>query len=258
MKDILLEWSRHYLPLYNQLSEKYHTPFYNQSPLNEIDEPIQHLFIGINPAGQPGSGITLMTPEEFLKGNPCWEDRFVNGICKWKYNIGARFFMGYDKSRHPDTIDNDQKVVWTNLSPFVSAKGFKDLPAELRTVGIQSLIALIKILRPQSIVLLGGSACQLLDQNLPIEEKKNFTHQKVFSNQPFEIGRLYNIPVVYTCHPSQRWSVKGSHYFIPMLIHLHQLIDTVDNGNPTRTLQQVVDTIRQELHTWNQEVSTEL
>ena len=35
--------------------------------------------------------------------------------------------MGYDAQMHQDTIDNDAKVVWTNLSPFSSQNGFSDL-----------------------------------------------------------------------------------------------------------------------------------
>ena len=257
MKENLLAWSREYIPLYNQLSEKYHVPYYTQSPLSGITDTIDYMFIGINPGGTPGGEITQMAPEEYLAGNPCWEQRFVNGTCDWKYNVGARFFMGFDRYRHQDSIDNDNKVVWTNLSPFVSAKGFSDLQAELRTVGITSLLQLIKLLMPKKIVFMGGNALHLLDKYMPIEEQPHFTHEKVFSNQPFEIGRFYDIPIIYLCHPSQRWSVKGSHYFIPMFVHLHELIDTISDGKPKYSVKQVCELIRKELDVWKEQVSTE-
>ena len=257
MKEELLSWSREYVPIFNELSEKYNNPYYTQSPLIGICSTINYMFIGINPGGQFGSGATQMTPEEYLEGNLCWNQRFANGLCDWKYNVGARFFMGYDKKHYPDTIDNDQKVVWTNLTPFVSAKGFTDLPTELRIIGIISLFQLIKILKPKKIIFMGGNALNLLDKYLPLEEQQFYIHEKVFSNQPFEIGRIYNIPIIYLCHPSQRWAVKGSHYFIPMFVHLHELVDTIVDGKPKYSVKKVSEILRKELNIWKEQIGSE-
>jgi hypothetical protein len=124
-------------------------------------------------------------------GNECWGQRFCGDKNVWKFTNGARFFMGYDASKHVDTIDNDHKVVWTNLTPFQSDKGFTDLKAELRDEGVKSTLELISILKPKKVVFLGGNAFGLLDKYADNNLRLHFEHIKVFGKLPLEIGRLY-------------------------------------------------------------------
>lgn len=125
---------------------KYEVPYYTQSPLNLVGDRIDIMFVGINPKGG-NKGVTNRTLDNFLAGNECWGQRFCGNKNVWKFTNGARFFMGYDASKHVDTIDNDHKVVWTNLTPFQSDKGFTDLKAELRDEGVKSTLELISILK---------------------------------------------------------------------------------------------------------------
>lgn len=148
--------------------------------------------------------------------------------------------MGYDASKHEDTIDNDHKVVWTNLTPFQSDKGFTDLKVELRDEGIKSTLELITILRPKEIVFLGGNAFSLLDKYADDSLRQQFEHTKVFDNLPLEIGRLYNMPAYYVSHPSGKWPV--SHCFTSVFIFLRKLIDIYEDEKPTKSLKMVAKT----------------
>ena len=256
MKQQLEAWSREFVPRFNLLSQKHKVPYYTQSPLDTLCGSVDEMLIGINPQGKETGKTTILRPEEFLHGNPCWEERFCEELCCGQYFTGVRFFMGYDRRRHPHSFDNDQKVVWTNLTPFASNKGFTDLPPELRKAGIESLLRLIQIVRPQRIVLLGGNAFRMLEKYSSHEAQKEISHEQVFRNQPFEIGRIYGIPAVYVCHPSSpRWAVKGSRYFIPMF--LHQMIDTPDQDHALRHIEQVCALIRHEVKCWQEQIITE-
>ena len=162
--------------------------------------------------------------------------------------------MGYDASKHVDTIDNDQKVVWTNLTPFQSDKGFTDLKAELRDEGVKSTLELISILKPEKVVFLGGNAFGLLDKYADNNLRLHFEHIKVFDKLPLEIGRLCNIPAYYVSHPSGKWPV--SHCFISVFVFLRNLIDIYENDKPTKSLKTVAESMRKEFALWHDRIET--
>ena len=245
------EWGEKWVERFNELSAKYEVPYYTQSPLNLIGDRIDIMFVGINPKGG-NKGVTNNTLDKFLAGNECWDQRFCGNKNVWKLTNGARFFMGYDAFKHEETIDNDNKVVWTNLTPFQSDKGFTDLKAELRDEGIKSTFELISILRPRKIVFLGGNAFGLLDKYADDNLKQHFEHIKVFDNLPLEIGRLYNMPAYYVSHPSGQWPV--SHCFISVFIFLRNLIDTYENERPMKSLNMVAECMRKEYALWHDRI----
>ena len=123
------------------------------------------MIIGINPKGNAGIGGRKMSIEQYLKGNPSWKERFnaEEKIC-WRFNQGVRFFLGYDDFYHPESIDNDENIVWTNLSPFESKQGNKDLKRELMQEGLKSTLELIEILQPRRIILLGINAFRQIEK----------------------------------------------------------------------------------------------
>lgn len=252
MNTKIEEWGKKWVECFNELSAKYEVPYYTQSPLNLVGEKVDIMFVGINPKGG-NKCVTNTTFDKYLAGNECWEQRFCDNKNIWKFTNVARFFMGYDAYRHKETIDNDHKVVWTNLTPFQSDKGFTDLKAELRDEGIKSTIELISILRPKKIVFLGGNAFDLLDKYADDSIKQHFEHIMVFDKLPLEIGRLYNMPAYYVNHPSSRiWPV--SHCFIPVFIFLRDLIDIYDNGNPIHSLKVVAEKMRKEFALWHNRI----
>lgn len=257
-QELLKEWSEKWTKQFNELSESFHNPYYTQSPLDTIEGNVDIMFVGINPGESKGCDkkASFYTPEEFLKGNPAWKERFKDGKNVWKFTNGARFFMGYDAQFYPDSIDNDGKVVWTNLSPFSSQNGFSDLPKELKEEGIKCFIDLLELLKPQKVVFLGGDAFMMIDKYATDEIKQNFEHTKVFDNIPLEIGRVYGKPAYYVSHPSGKWAVSNS--FIPIFIYLRDLYDTYENGNPKhKKLSEVKDIMRREMKLWQERVKVD-
>ena len=166
IQEEIVKWAEKYVPEFNKLSEKYNTSYYTQSPLNCIDGEVDLMLIGINPKGNLGEGSSKKTTEEYLAGNPYWSERFTKeGKTAWRYNHGARFFLGFDDFCHDESIDNDKKTVWTNLSPFESKNGNNDLRKELMEIGIKSTLELIDIIRPKRIILLGINAFEQLEKS---------------------------------------------------------------------------------------------
>ncbi len=247
----LLAWSRKWVPLFNDLSKAYNTVYYTQSPLTKVDGDVDVMFIGINPGGC-GDGVSCHTPEGFLEGNPGWENRFIDGKIggELRYFKEARFFMGYDEYPHPDTIDNDSRVVWTNWTPFAST-GFGALKKELKgaevlSSAVNSTVELIKILQPRKVVFLGGkflgsTPFELLDRYN--DSSFNVQHVKVYAD--YEIGRVNGRPAYYVCHPTGRWLV--SHCFTSVFIFLRDLIDVYRDGKPTLSLEEVKKRMLEEL-----------
>lgn len=255
--ELLKEWSEQWVPKFNELSKEFNNPYYTQSPLDAVEEEIDILFVGINPKESTDNHkqSSLYTPEQFLKGNPSWGERFKDGKNVWKFTNGARFFMGYDALFHPETIDNDGKVVWTNLSPFSSKRGFSDLPKKLKEEGINSFLNLLELLQPKKIVFLGGNAFNLIDKFATDHIKQNFEHMKVLDNIPLEIGRIYGRPAYYVSHPSGKWAVSNS--FIPIFIYLRDLYDIYENGKPKRKLNDIRAIIRREISLWKKCIRVE-
>ncbi len=252
----LEEWSQKWVPTFNELSEKYNTVYYTQSPLDRIERDVEVMLIGINPGGN-GAGRTIVTPEEFLKGNPAWEKRFEGNKNVWRYTNGVRFYLGYDSRRHDDTIDDDSRVVWTNLSPFASENGFSDLKPELRDAGIESTAELISALRPWQIILHSVDAFKLLDKYSGCSTELQIEHVKVFDNLPLEIGRIsfqiensqtITIPTYQVVHPSGKWPV--SHCFTSIFLYLLKLYDVYEDGKPAKSLAGVRKDLRHEVKLW--------
>ena len=246
----ILKWAKKYVPIFNDLSATYKTPYYTQSPIDDINEAIDILIIGINPKGNIGIGGKTLTAEQYIKGNPSWPDRFSQDgkiDKKWKFIHGARFFLGFDHFIHLDSIDNDQKTVWTNLSPFESNNGSNDLKKELMEIGLKSTLDLIKILQPKRIILLGIKAFsqirKTIDRNDGIIE-----YSPVYKNIKSLVGRIYNIPTVCLPHPSGQWEVSNK--FIPMFVHLHEMEEITNERDTVRPLKDVVEIMRTEMKAW--------
>lgn len=251
MKQEIKDWADKWTSRFNKLSEAYDAPYYTQSPLEKIEGEVDIMFVGINPKGC-NKGKSNYTTDKFLAGNECWENRFVDGKNVWKFTNGARFFMGYNASRQADTIDNDTRVIWTNLSPFQSNNGFKDLKKELKEEGIRSLIELVAIVKPKKIVFFGGDAFKMIDKFADESVKQNFEHMKVLDNLALEIGRIFDMPAYYVNHPSGQWAI--SHCFISVFVFVRNLIDIYENGKPKLALMEVKKRMRDEFKLWQDRI----
>lgn len=243
----VIKWANKYVPKFNNLSKLYSTPYYTQSPLDSINQQVDLMIIGINPKGNAGIGAQEQSIEQFLKGNPYWSKRFnKEGKNSWKFNQGVHFFLGYDNFYHPEGIDNDQKTVWTNLSPFESKQGNKDLKRELMQEGLKSTLELIRILQPKRIVLLGITAFQQIEK--VIGSNKDIEYSPVFNNIKSQIGRINQIPTVCVPHPSGQWEVSNK--FIPMFIFLHGLAEITNKQKEVKPLKEVIEIMRAEMKRW--------
>ena len=247
----VIKWANKYVPQFNNLSKLYSTPYYTQSPLDSINQQVDLMIIGINPKGNAGIGAQEQSIEQFLKGNPYWANRFdKEGKITWKFNQGVHFFLGYDNFYHPEGIDNDQKTVWTNLSPFESRQGHKDLKKELMQEGLKGTLELIEILHPKRIVLLGINAFQQIEKVIGSSESVEYS--SVFNNIKSQVGRINQIPTVCVPHPSGQWEVSNK--FVPMFIFLHGLAEITNKKKEVKPLKDVIEIMRTEMRRWQEHV----
>lgn len=254
MKSIheqIIEWADKYVPKFNELSVQYKTPYYTQSPLKDIDQAVDLMVIGINPKGDLGSGAQEKSVEEYTQGNPFWGKRFnTEGKICWNFNQRTRFFLGYDDFYHPESIDNDKKIVWTNLSPFESENGNNDLNKELMQEGLKSTLELIDILQPKRIVLLGINAFEQIKKAKGNNGSIEYT--TVFDNIKSKVGRINQIPTVCVPHPSGQWEVSNK--FISIFIFLHRLAEITDKKNVVKPLKDVVKIMQTEMRSWQERI----
>ena len=250
-QELLKEWSERWVPKFNELSQKYNTPYYTQSPLDVIEKDIELMVIGINPKGN-GRCTSTHTANGYLEGNKeWWIRRLGKGVGNSKFLANGRLFLGYG-SKCPDShIDDDKKVVWTNLSQFESSNGVSNLKNELLTEGIKSTIELINILRSKRIVFMETNAFDTLRKNM--DGSDAIQSVQVFDNLKWEIGTFFGIPAVSILHPSApNWPV--SKYFASVFLFLHNLII---HEFPNKPLEDIRHAMRNELKLWKQRIQTE-
>lgn len=250
IQEDIVKWAEKYVPEFNKLSSLYNTSYYTQSPLNCIDDEVDLMIIGINPMGNANNGSCQKTPKEYLSGNPFWTTRFnEEDKIVWNFNQRARYFMGFNDFRHDESIDNDKKTVWTNLSPFESRNGNNDLGKELMEIGIKSTLELIDIIHPKRIVLLGINAFKQLEKS---QVSGKIEYSKVFSNIKAQVGRINNIPTTCLTHPSRQWEVSNA--FCSMFVFIHGIAEITNKRGYVKPLKDVVEKMRKEMESWKDRV----
>ncbi len=246
VKEDLRLWAQEYVPRFNKLAKEFDTCYYTQSPLSHIDDSIDTLILGINPKGDgkvSSDNETNLSVEEFLDGNKCWGSRLDE---KWKFVDGARWFLGYNHLMTSDSVDDDKKTVWANLTPFVSNKGFSDLRPELVSVGIESTLRLIEILKPKRIVLLTKEGFrQLNSRKVPQNIKDHISCVQVLESPTLEIGMILGVPTVCVPHPSGQWPVSNK--FTSIFVLLHNLSCRDANGKIRKNIDEVRNIMREEI-----------
>ncbi len=222
------------------MAKEFDTCYYTQSPLSQIEDCIDTLILGINPKGD-GKVSKDKTADEFLDGNECWSTRF-----KWKFFVETRWFLGYNHLESSDSVDNEKKTVWANLTPFVSNKGFSDLKPELVSVGVESTLRLIEILKPKRIILLTKDGFrELRGKNVPQSVKDRISSVRVMESPALEIGMILGVPTVCVPHPSGKWPVSNK--FTSIFILLHNLSCRDANGKIRENIDEVRNIMREEI-----------
>ncbi len=223
----LLDWAKEAVRIFNGVSADTNTRYIQQSPLDCISKRIETMVIGINP-GSAQPGVTAITPEEFLAGNPCWNHRFENYAegsevsDRWaKFFGNAHYFICGDKSCHINGFDDDAKTVWTNLTPFatVNAQQLKKVHYE---VSLPFLIRLIEILSPQRIVLLGSDAFDCMTKYAEADVQREKVVRDRQGKMTLEIGAIAGTPAIQLPHPSNNW---GCHNLIaPIFVKMWEIV----------------------------------
>lgn len=242
MQDLQKEitaWAEKYVPQFNKLAKDTDSCFYTQSPLIALNSEVNLMIIGINP-GCGGFYSKDITVDEFLAGNPSWSERFLENGSPHKawgrFLTGVHTFLGYDRSKHTESIDNDSKTVWTNLTPFSTPRA-NQLNKNLLEAGVKSTTELFSIIKPKRIILLGKDAFLRLEQAI---EPSLLEYENAFHNQiPLSIGRICNIPTYCVVHPSGKWPI--SHDFTTQFLDFMIKNDVVENGTPKYSISQLIE-----------------
>ena len=240
----ITDWAKKYVPQFNKLAKETGYCFYTQSPLKEIKSDVDWMIIGINPGrrGKISKYSKYISADDFLKGNPTWKERFLeNGLPHkdWgRYLNGVHTFLGYERNKHPESIDNDSKTIWTNLTPFATEHANQLKNKELMGIGLKSTAKLIKIIKPKRILLLGVKAFSHLAQAI---EPSDLEYENAFHNRiSFSIGRIYNIPAYCVVNTSGRWPTTN-HYFTTQFLDFMKRNDVVENGVPKYSISQLIE-----------------
>lgn len=231
-------WAEKWVSKFNEQKHN----FYTQSPLDVIDGEVDTMIVGINPGSEGGEMNEEISVDEFLRGNKHWEERYqADGEAQkdWaNFLNGVHAFLGYDRKQNPESIDNDKKTVWTNLTPFDTNRE-KDLAKSLLSLGAAATLELIEIVKPKRILLLSVDAFKVLDrvktEGYTIEHKNAF-HDKV----NIQVGRIDGIPAYSVCHPSGRHHWPINHDFTGHVITFLQKIDVVENGKAKLCIDEVI------------------
>ena len=243
IREKIIDWARVYVPQFNAWAALKNMDFYTQSPLNGIDSKVKGMIVGINPGcGGVWRGRDK-TVEEFLGGNPTWNERFGadnQPAGGWRrYLVGVHTFMNMPKERCPDGIDDDRQYVWTNVTPFSTRKA-NEIPADLIPVSVQSMLELISILSPERIMLLGANSYRYFERYAAHhQQERDIYFRSAFAHGAnIHIGRIHGVPCYCIVHPTGHWPV--SHNFTTEVLTLLREIDTVRNGRAVNDVGAVI------------------
>ena len=87
IQERLASWAEETVKVYNSIAETLNKKnpnkkwgYYTQTPLSLVSQSPDLLILGINPGSEGGKN--MMTEEELLKGNPCFEGLNKEGVVK--------------------------------------------------------------------------------------------------------------------------------------------------------------------------------
>ncbi|MBD5372352.1 MAG: hypothetical protein HDR75_03280 [Bacteroides sp.] len=246
IQESLKNWAKDAVDVFNPLSQTTSTQFYLQSPLDQITAPVDTLVLGINP-GSNGER-SILSPEQFLEGNKNWEERFpsteegTHVSPKWaKYFGNGHFMLCGDQDRHNNSIDDNKKTVWSNLTPFATPEASK-LSKDHLINGVPVTVELIQILNPKRIILLTTEGFDYIEKYANTNIERRPLVKDVTTNKIIEIGTIAGIPTIQLPHPSGNWGFPK--HFLPMIVQLHKLHAVDDEIKP---IEEVATKIKNQL-----------
>lgn len=200
MKEKLKFWADKTAQAYVHLAESNDLAFYQQTPLNDITEPVKVVVMGINPGSggsytdQKANEVWALnredaTGEHLLAGNKEWAARGT-----WRFWQKTKRLLS---EAFPVERFGDNDIIYTNAT-FFNTKKANQLPKGLLEETLPYTIDLIDILSPQLVVALSGSNCFGI---LRTKYGNEFAQEKVFGNMLI-IGRLHELTYVGIYHPA--------------------------------------------------------
>ena len=168
IQEELADWAEKTVEVYNPMAQSTGLGFYTQTPLRNIIKSPDLLILGINPGY--GGGKEIMTGEELLKGNPCFEGKDIIKVMSeerdenkkikgWALWHKIHKMLGY--AGKGELLEKPDKFVLTNMVFFGTAHQGQ-IPKKIdQEYCAKQTLELIDILKPKVVLLLGDQTRDL-------------------------------------------------------------------------------------------------
>lgn len=197
MQTKIKEWAEKAVATYTDIAlnpsnkSKYHV--YTQSDLMQVVSNPKVMIVGINPGSGKEGHFNNPTVEDFLKGNPCWDERD-----KWNYWKNIKSLVGVI----PEFVDDSLHTVVTNLTCFAS-KELSQLNQRAMRETAPLTMELIKILSPHILVIISRNVLSIIKHI----NKENGMLGNIYDEAVYDdvyVGSINGIPMVCIPHPNTR------------------------------------------------------
>lgn len=210
IKNKLCQWAEQTAKLYVKIATDapdHNLAFYQQTPLRDIEEPVEVVVMGIN----PGSGGSYTGQKGYkaweLNGKDATGGHLLNGnIVAWATHKEWLYWKNTKRllsAAFGDKVEDDTKIVLTNAT-FFNTPESNILPKGLINETVGNTVRLIDILAPTSkiVVVLSGANCL---GYLKAHYKDEFQEESVYGNKLI-LARLNGLTYIGIYHPASRYT----------------------------------------------------
>ena len=186
IQERLASWAEETVKVYNSIAESLNKKnpnkkwgYYTQTPLSLVSQSPDLLILGINPGSEGGKN--MMTEEELLKGNPCFEGLNKEGVVKAMredrddskkrkgWALWHRLKKMLQESSKDELLEDFDSFVLSNMIFFGTAKE-NQIPKIDKDKCAERTLKLIDNLEPKVVILL-GKQCRDLFNRITKKEK---------------------------------------------------------------------------------------
>lgn len=186
IQERLASWAEETVKVYNSIAETLNKKnpnkkwgYYTQTPLSLVSQSPDLLILGINPGSEGGKN--MMTEEELLKGNPCFEGLNKEGVVKAMredrddskkrkgWALWHRLKKMLQESSKDELLEDFDSFVLSNMIFFGTAKE-NQIPKIDKDKCAERTLKLIDNLEPKVVILL-GKQCRDLFNRITKKEK---------------------------------------------------------------------------------------
>jgi hypothetical protein len=186
IQEKLVSWAKETVKEYNSIAETLNKKnpnkkwgYYTQTPLSLVSQSPDLLILGINPGSEGGKN--MMTEEELLKGNPCFEGLNKEGVVKAMredrddskkrkgWALWHRLKKMLQESSKDELLEDFDSFVLSNMIFFGTAKE-NQIPKIDKDKCAERTLKLIDNLELKVVILL-GKQCRDLFNRITKKEK---------------------------------------------------------------------------------------